>query len=285
MSYFRPPVASPWIVWGGRAVAVAGAALGIAAYTQGVGFPGVSEALQAIGNSAGPVSGALAASEAFTPLVLGTLGSLAIWRSAEKADEVGRDSRAYQRGLDRALDDGVSEIHLPSRLLQKEGQVSWLTSSLAMTVGALVAIAGGFLIYSGLMGSLSSVVSGVPNLLNGILMTAAGYTGWKVGSIAAEAREFSYSVEASAERGRIAEAEAAQSVRMERYLNGLEASPALTAPLQSLPLQTPPTPLTDRFRAEQSAPVAPSPKAGGFLARLSSEREAAHANTDLAHRG
>ncbi len=276
MSYFRPPAISPWTIWMGRAVALGGVALGLAAYTQGVGFPGISEGLQAIGNSAGIGEAAMTASQAFTPLLLGTLGSLAVWRSTEKADQVRRLNRQYHRGLNEALDGGLSDIHLPSGLLDKQRQASWLATTASMAMGALLAVAGVFLVYSGMFSSLSTYLpSGLPSVLGGLGLglVGAGYTAWQVGSVAAEAREFAHSGEASAERGRIAEAEAAQGARMEKVMAGLDPAPAV--PARMAPVATP---LTDSFRAEQAqrameaeaALAAAQPR--GFLARLMGER-------------
>jgi hypothetical protein len=274
MSFYRPPEASPWIVWAGRAVALGGVALGVASYAMGVELPGISEGIRAVGNAAGIGSAAATASEIFTPLVLGTFGSLAVWRSAEKADQVRRYNVGYRRGLNEALDNGLSDIPLPSGLLDKSRQASWLTTSAAMSMGALLAIAGGFAMFGGTLGALSSVGPGIGTLMGGIGLTGMGYTAWKVGSIAAEAREFAHSTEASAERGRITETETAESIKLAKEILGPDLAPAL-------PATTHPTPFTDRYRAEQTANAlatesathtAPSSK--GFLARLIGERSA-----------
>lgn len=255
----------------GRGVALGGAILGIAAFTQGVGFPGIAEGLQAIGNSAGIGEAAITASQTFTPLVLGTLGSLAVWRSSEKADQVRRLNQQYHRGLNEALEGGLSDIHLPSGLLDKDRQASWLASTASMVMGGLLAIAGAFLIYSAIFSGFSAYLPvGLPIIVGGLGLVGAGYTAWQVGSVAAEAREFAYSGEASAERGRIAEAEAAQGARVEKALSGTMPSAAST--ITSVPTTTP---LTDRFRAEQGERALTSqiaPDSRSFLGRLMGER-------------
>lgn len=275
MSFYRPPEASPWIVWAGRAVALGGVALGVASYAMGVELPGISEGIRAVGNAAGISSAAATASEIFTPLVLGTFGSLAVWRSAEKADQVRRYTVGYKRGLNEALNNGLSDIPLPSGLLDKERQASWLTTSAAMSMGALLAIAGGFAMFGGALGALSSVGPGIGTFIGGIGLTGMGYTAWKVGSIAAEAREFAYSTEASAERGRIAETETAESIKLAKEIVGPDLTPV------PRPAATNPTPFTDRYRAEQTvnalaaeAPAQTTPPSRGFLARLMGERNA-----------
>ncbi|MBY0354377.1 MAG: hypothetical protein K2Q12_01455 [Rickettsiales bacterium] len=242
MSYYRPPALPSWMIWTGRAVAIGGVVLGLGSFASG-GLSGVGEALSATSGAA-----------AYTPLALGMLGSLAVWRSTEKADQIRRDTNHYQRGLQDALSHGLSDSPLPARLLDKSAQVSWLTTGLSLTMGALLAVAGGFLVVSGLLGGLTSVASVAPNLLGGLAMMGAGYTAWKVGSVASEARAFAYSTEASAERGRIAE---------DLVLNQTRLENAIRAPAPER-VSSVSTPLTDRFRSEQ----------GGFVERLASEKQA-----------
>lgn len=281
MSFFRPPAVSPLTVWAGRVTALGGIALGLAAAARGIGIPGVSEGIEALGQAAGLNELTVtSASQLISPLVLGTAGSLAVWRSAEKAGQVRRQTRGYHRGLDEALNRGQSDIALPSGMLDRRQQVSWITSTFALATGALLFIAGGFLMFSGLMGGLTSYETIFPNLAGGIALTGMGYSAWKVGTIAAEAREFAHSTEASAERGRIAEDELTRSATRVKDVAG---------PAPDLGPVPPPrgpvvTPLTDRFRSEQAglaqaahAMEQEAMRPRSFLERLRGERNASAA--------
>lgn len=281
MSFFRPPAVSSLTVWSGRVTAIGGVALGLAAAARGIGIPGVSEGIEAIGQAAGLNELTVtSASQLISPLVLGTAGSLAVWRSAEKADQVRRQTKAYHRGLDEALDRGQSDIALPSGMLDRRKQASWLTTTFAITTGALLFVAGGFLALSGALGGLTSYAEILPNLAGGVALTGMGYTAWKVGTVAAEAREFAYSTEASAERGRIAEDNAVRAATQMKEAAG--PLPDLgPVPMPRRPVSTP---LTDRFRAEQAglsqaahAMEQDAQRPRGFLERLRGERSASAA--------
>ena len=276
MSYFRPPAVSPLTVWAGRTVALGGIMLAIISAARGIGVPGIGEGLEAIGQAAGfDALTVTNAAQVISPLALGGLGSLAVWRSTEKAAQVRHQTLNYHRGLDDALNNGRSDIALPPEMLDKRGQVSWITSTFAMTMGALIAVAGGFLAFSGLMGGLTSYATMLPNLFGGIAMGGAGYVAWRVGAVASEARNFAYSAEASAERGRVAEDSIVRSAQSQRDIG----APALDLSPAPGPRGPVTTPFTDRFRAEQAELVAAAhameqhaARPRSFLDRLRGER-------------